>query len=399
MIRSIQFAASHYAARLPCIGTRKIVFPEKGLIVLFGPNGCGKSTLLRGMAHGTSAERGGWSRPPEPSLGSSEKPVGQILERWGAVVDWDGTASLYLDSSASDNTPHDLETNSDGLAEGDGEIMDTNIRRIFFPSSSGLWRVSRLNKALDSLRGGHIPDLSIAQWQERKFNALWMEAGKKFADHAKSLKPTEIPALLLDEPERSLSIGNAIKLFHDVLLAVGGMVQVFVATHSPFVLDLAGDPRVHIIDMQESYADECRSALRKISLGWKAEPEKQPGKTESDLPPHVKTLGDAIRFFRERKGMSLRQLASKTEISFPFLDDIERNRRSTDKLMVLAGALGIDVEVLRSFDGRVSSDLKEWIASNPGMIAVLREMIAGGCHPDEIHSALRNRRPQKGTPR
>ena len=277
MIRSIQFAASHYAARLPCIGTRKIAFPEKGLIVLFGPNGCGKSTLLRGMAHGTSAERGGWSRPPEPSLGSSEKPVGQILERWGAVVDWDGTASLYLDSSASDNTPHDLETNSDGLAEGDGEIMDTNIRRIFFPSSSGLWRVSRLNKALDSLRGGHIPDLSIAQWQERKFNALWMEAGKKFEDHAKSLKPTEIPALLLDEPERSLSIGNSIKLFHDVLLAVGGMVQVFVATHSPFVLDLAGDPRVHIVDMQAGYVDECRSALRKISPGWKIEPGKQKG--------------------------------------------------------------------------------------------------------------------------
>ena len=47
MIRSIQFVTSHYAARLPCIGTGKFTFPEKGLIVLFGPNGCGKSTLLR----------------------------------------------------------------------------------------------------------------------------------------------------------------------------------------------------------------------------------------------------------------------------------------------------------------------------------------------------------------
>ena len=157
MIRSIQFAASHYAARLQCIGSRKFTFPDKGLIVLFGPNGCGKSTLLRGMAHGTSAERGGWSRPPEPSLGSAEKPMGQILERWGSVVDWDGTASLYLDSSASDNAPRDLEENSDGLAEGDGEIMDTNIRRIFSPCSSGLWRISRLNKALDSLREGKHP--------------------------------------------------------------------------------------------------------------------------------------------------------------------------------------------------------------------------------------------------
>ena len=396
MIRSIQFATSHYAAGLPCIGSRKFTFPDKGLIVLFGPNGCGKSTLLRGMAHGTSTERGGWSRPPEPSLGSAEKSMSQILERWGSVVDWDGTASLYLDSSASDNTPRDLEENSDGLAEGDGEIMDTNIRRIFSPASSGLWRVSRLNKALDSLREGRIPDLSDVQWQEH--NSTWAEAGKKFAEYAKSLKTTEIPALLLDEPERSLSISNAINLFHKVLLVTGSLVQVFVATHSSFVLDLGDNPHVHIIDMQAGYADECRSALQKISAGWTVEIEEQPVRAKSGLPSHIKTLGDAIRFFRERKGLSLRQLASQAKISAPFLSDIERNRRSTNKLLVLAGVLEIDVKVLRSFDGRMASDLKEWIASNPGMIAVLRDMISSGCRPDEIHSALRNRRKQKGTP-
>ena len=274
MIRSIQFVTSHYAARLQCIGSRKFIFPDKGLIVLFGPNGCGKSTLLRGMAHGTSAERGGWSRPPEPSLGSDEKPMRQILERWGSVVAWDGTASLYLDSGASDNTPRDLEENSDGLAEGDNDVMDTNISRIFSPCSSGLWRISRLNKALDSLREGKIPNLSFAQWQDA--NSAWAEAGRKFAEHAKSLNPTETPALLLDEPERSLSISNAINLFHKVLLVTGSLVQVFVATHSPFVLDLGDNPHVHIIDMQAGYADECRSALQKISPGWKIDPGRKP---------------------------------------------------------------------------------------------------------------------------
>jgi AAA domain, putative AbiEii toxin, Type IV TA system len=266
VIRSIQFVTSHYAAKLPCIGTGRFAFPEKGLIVLFGPNGCGKSTLLRGMAHGTSSERGGWSRPPEPSLGSAERPMGQILERWGSVVGWDGTASLYLDSSASDSVPHDLEENSDGLAESDSETMDTNIRRIFAPASSGLWRVSRLNKALDSLREGRIPDLSLPQWQDA--NPAWAEAGRKFADHVKALKPTETPALLLDEPERSLSISNAIKLFHEVLLTAGRMVQVFVATHSPFVLDLGVHSHVHVIDMQAGYADECRSSLQAICHGF-----------------------------------------------------------------------------------------------------------------------------------
>ena len=280
MVRSIQFVTSHYAAKLPCIGNRKFAFPDKGLIVLFGPNGCGKSTLLRGIAHGTSSERGGWSRPPKPSPGRAEKPMDQILEQWGAVVDWDGTASLYLDSSASDNAPRDLEENSDGLAEGDGEIMDTNIRRIFSPSSSGLWRVSRLNKALDSLRQGRIPDLSVAQWQEHN----WAEAGRKFAEHVMSLKPTETPALLLDEPERSLSISNAIHLFHKVLLVTGSLVQVIVATHSPFVLDLSGNSHVHIIDMQKGYADECRSALQAISHGWHVDPGGKPASKKRRSP-------------------------------------------------------------------------------------------------------------------
>ena len=267
MIRSIQFVTSHYAAKLPCIGTKRLAFPGKGLIVLFGPNGCGKSTLLRGMAMGSACARGGWSKAPEPSLGGGGKPMNQILEQWGAVVDWDGTASLYLDSSASDQNPRDLEDSPDGLEEGGSQNMHSNILRIFSPSSSGLWRVSRLNKALDSLREGRIPDLSFPQWQDA--NSTWAAAGCKFAEYVKTLHPTETPALLLDEPERSLSISNAIKLFHKVLLVTGSLVQVFVATHSPFVLDLAVHSHVHLIDMQEGYADECRSALRKISQGWK----------------------------------------------------------------------------------------------------------------------------------
>jgi predicted ATPase len=269
VIRSIQFVTSHYAARLPGIGMKRLAFPGKGLIVLFGPNGCGKSTLLRGMAMGSACARGGWSKAPEPFLGGDGKPMNQILEQWGAVVDWDGTASLYLDSGASDQNPHSLEDNPDGLEEGEGQIMCSNALRLLSPSSSGQWRVSRLEKALDDLRKGRIPDLSFSQWQDANSTcSTWAAAGRKFAEYVKTRQPTETPALLLDEPERSLSISNAIKLFHEVLLVTGSLVQVFVATHSPFVLDLDGNPHVHLVDMQEGYADDCRASLRKICHGF-----------------------------------------------------------------------------------------------------------------------------------
>jgi transcriptional regulator with XRE-family HTH domain len=106
----------------------------------------------------------------------------------------------------------------------------------------------------------------------------------------------------------------------------------------------------------------------------------------------VKTLGAAVRFLRERKGTSLRQLAAQVGVSASFLSDLERNRRSTDKLQELATALEINVEVLHTFDGRMGSDLKEWIATNPGMVAVLREMFVSGRRPDEFRSVLSRHR-------
>lgn len=110
------------------------------------------------------------------------------------------------------------------------------------------------------------------------------------------------------------------------------------------------------------------------------------------LPSNVKTLGDAVRFLRERKGISLRQLATQIGISAPFLSDLERDRRGTDKLQQLATALDVSVDVLQALDGRMTPDLKEWIAANPGMIAVLREMRSSGRRPDEIRVALSKRR-------
>ena len=116
--------------------------------------------------------------------------------------------------------------------------------------------------------------------------------------------------------------------------------------------------------------------------------------SETKLPSHVKTLGEAVRFIRERKGMSLRQLASRTGVSAPFLGDIERNRRSTNRLPELASALDVDVETLRAFDGRIGADLREWMAANPGMVAVLREMHASGRGPGELLSDMHRSRRQ-----
>ena len=95
------------------------------------------------------------------------------------------------------------------------------------------------------------------------------------------------------------------------------------------------------------------------------------------LPDQIETVGQAVRWLRERASLSLRALAKKVGVSAPFLSDLERDRRATTKTDELAAALGCSPDVLRAFDGRLSTELRHWIAANPGMVAVLREMKAG----------------------
>ena len=102
------------------------------------------------------------------------------------------------------------------------------------------------------------------------------------------------------------------------------------------------------------------------------------------IPADIRTLGEAIRFLREAKGLSLRSLAETVGVSAPFLSDLEHNRRSTDKLHDLALALGVPEEELQRFDGRLSQDLKAWISNNPELVQLLRDLKSSGKPPDEL---------------
>ncbi len=67
-------------------------------------------------------------------------------------------------------------------------------------------------------------------------------------------------------------------------------------------------------------------------------------------PPQIVSLGSAIRHLREIRGMTLRQLARDCDLSTPFLCDLEKDRRGTERLDVIAVALGVGVSDLARFD-------------------------------------------------
>lgn len=107
-----------------------------------------------------------------------------------------------------------------------------------------------------------------------------------------------------------------------------------------------------------------------------------------DIPENIQTLGEALRFLREKREMSLRALAKKVGVSAPFLSDLEHNRRSTNELPAFAKALDVDPAVLSKFDGRLTSDMKEWISSNPALVNLLKDFRSSGRRPEELREAL-----------
>jgi transcriptional regulator with XRE-family HTH domain len=96
------------------------------------------------------------------------------------------------------------------------------------------------------------------------------------------------------------------------------------------------------------------------------------------IPSGVKTLGEAVRVLRESQGLTLRALAEKVGVSAPFLSDLEHGRRQTDRHEDLASALGVSAEALRDLDSRVAPELKDWLAENPKLIALLKDMRNSG---------------------
>lgn len=81
-----------------------------------------------------------------------------------------------------------------------------------------------------------------------------------------------------------------------------------------------------------------------------------------------KTLGEVIRELRDKKDMSLRELATKVEVSAPFLSDVEYGRRypSDAKLERLAEVLGTSLSELKKYDHReVYASIKRLIQSDP----------------------------------
>ena len=105
------------------------------------------------------------------------------------------------------------------------------------------------------------------------------------------------------------------------------------------------------------------------------------------------SIGDHIRKLRKQRAVedqsfSLRQVATRCEVTPAYLSRVERNEVAPpgeDTLIKLAAELGEDPDVLLAMAGKISTDLRAIILSRPQLFADLIRSIKS--MPD--HAVLR----------
>ena len=105
-------------------------------------------------------------------------------------------------------------------------------------------------------------------------------------------------------------------------------------------------------------------------------------------------FGSKLREEREKKNISLRELAKKIGVSGAFLSDIELGRRfpSQDNIELLAKEIGIPVEELSQYDFRDEAEsIRQMMFADPkaGMaFRTLKEKLSSGESPERILERL-----------
>ena len=106
------------------------------------------------------------------------------------------------------------------------------------------------------------------------------------------------------------------------------------------------------------------------------------------------TLGEVLKELRERKNISLREVAKQAKLSPAHLSDIEWGRRfpSPGTLEAIAKVLGVDVATLQQHDNRPPVDeLRQAMRRDPAMGFALRRAMDVGVSSEDIFKLVKSK--------
>jgi hypothetical protein len=247
MIKSIKFVEGFTVNDIYKNSDKEMHFTS-GLNAVFSGNGSGKSVALKFLKSYCSIPVGGWTQVVDPKTLAPD-PFPHCYRAFTpdkdrVVVDWDGTPVFYNAGDISDNNAWFFQAagnnSEDGLST-EAERFDTMTEK----PSSGQYRLKQINKILNVVK--NPPNYNNA-------NPKLGDVSEQL-EYLNSLPKDGKITMLLDEPERSLSLPKQKKLL-EVLLELSKDYQIIMACHSPFILDLPRE-QVNIIEIEKGYTNEC----------------------------------------------------------------------------------------------------------------------------------------------
>ena len=106
-------------------------------------------------------------------------------------------------------------------------------------------------------------DIDGERYRPSSVNDVWAQKVTDFVAYVSTLPRRGPKTVLLDEPDKSLSIPNQQALWTQSLPGLARHCQVIVATHSPFAL--AAPAPVTVIEFEPGYVEACRAAVRALA--------------------------------------------------------------------------------------------------------------------------------------
>lgn len=250
MIESIQFKIG-FPLDLPCVGDRIFRF-KPGINILFGPNGTGKSVILKTLKSYCGIAGGGWTFFNDPmQLASNQFPfayMGLTPSKCTADVRWDGTPSFFNDGDIKVNETffYMSERKSDDGITGESEQMDLLAEK----PSSGQYRIKKVNKVFNLIR-------NVPTYSKTDIPSGYSSDCIKELNYWNNLPRTGPQTIILDEPERALSLFLQKRLFTEILPQFEDL-QIILATHSIFSLNMKD---ANLIEFEPGYIEQCRQVL------------------------------------------------------------------------------------------------------------------------------------------
>jgi ABC-type sulfate/molybdate transport systems ATPase subunit len=142
------------------------------------------------------------------------------------------------------------DESSDGIST-EAEQMDVMATR----PSSGQYRIHKINKIMQMLQ--NPPKLDVVP--EYIISPAQRVIAQYEVDYINRLPKTGPHTILLDEPEKALSLEKQLELFQ-TLAKLSEHFQVIMVSHSPFILFQKG---ANFIDMTPNFAADNKKLIKK----------------------------------------------------------------------------------------------------------------------------------------